>query len=352
MASGLVMTSLTQNPIEVSDLSKFIIEQIFTKPELLAIHGIQTGIKMQEQIIFASQMGLTGQAASGCTRITSGATSTLTQKYWTPVLIEDTLINCPQELDALFKAYFTKVKDYKQRFDIEGTDLEVFFSILFLEACEAALWRAAWFGDTEAAAAASGTAGLASSDNVKFFSMLDGLWKQIFTAVAAETLNRYTISALVAVDGTVKTYTIFEGMWAKADQRLKNMPNKQILVTNTIFENYRAWLQSMSIAFETEYTEEGLNKLRWNGMDVVDMGGVWDTNISYFLADGDDTDTYYLPNRALLTVKENIPIGTDNEDDFTSLEMWYEKKERNNYMAYGFTLDAKLLEEYLAVVAY
>ena len=81
MAKGIVEAALTMNPLEVQDMSKFIIEKIFSRPDIMQLHGIQTGIKMNEQIVFAGQfgkMGLKGDAT--CTRKTSGAASILTQK--------------------------------------------------------------------------------------------------------------------------------------------------------------------------------------------------------------------------------------------------------------------------------
>jgi hypothetical protein len=54
----------------------------------------------------------------------------------------------------------------------------------------------------------------------------------------------------------------------------------------------------------------------------------------------------------LLTTKTNIPVGTLNVNDLTALEIFYEKVTRSNYMGFGFSLDAKLLEEYMAVAAF
>jgi len=360
MAKGIVESALTMNPIEVQDLSQFIIEKIFTRPELLRLHGIRTGVKMKEQIVFASQFGKTGiKGTAACTRKTSGAASTLTEKYWEPAGIEDTLIHCNAEIDALFKAYFTKINKYREKYEIEGTDLEIFFSIMFLESIQKTLWRAAWFADESVAAAAAGTAGLISAANVKFYDYFDGLFAQIFTAVTATTVKRYTIDENAEVTTAAQTslasgrsVEIFEGLWLLATPSLKADENALFYSTNGIWENYRQYLQGKGENFTIDFTVEGMRELKWNGKSIVNMETVWDLDLQADFVDNTTNAAYYLPNRVVLTVPENIPLGTLNESDFDELEIFYDKIARNNYMGYGLSLDAKLLEEDFIVVAY
>ena len=112
MASNIDITSLTLNPIEESDLGKFVIERTFKDPVLNSIHTVWTGIKMKEQIVFASQLGLTGILDSTCDRPNTGAKSTLTEKYWDPADIGDTLVHCQKDVDSLFKAYYAKIQRF------------------------------------------------------------------------------------------------------------------------------------------------------------------------------------------------------------------------------------------------
>jgi hypothetical protein len=360
MAKGIVESALTMNPIEVQDLNQFIIEQIFTRPELLRLHGIRTGVTMKEQIAFASQFGKTGlKGTSSCTRLTSGAASTLTEKFWEPAGIEDTLIHCNAEIDGLFKAYFTKIKKYREKYEIEGSDLEIFFSILFLESIQRTIWRASWFGDTAVAAATAGVAGLISAANVKFYDYLDGLFAQIFAGVTATDISRYTIAenaeATISLQTTLaagRSVEIFEAVWALADPRLKTDESAMFYVNNGIWENYRQYLQSKGENFTIEFTTEGLRELKWNGKAIVNMETIWDLDLQADFTDNTTNNAYYLPNRVVLTVPENIPLGTLNQSDFDELEIWYDKDNRQNKMAYGLSLDAKLLEEYMIVVGF
>ena len=362
MAKGIDLSGLTLNPVEAQDIKDFIIERVFERPEFQALHGtFKTGIKMQEQIVFASQFGKTGlKGDSTCTRKTSGAESIATQKYWNPAGIEDTLIHCNKELDGLFKAYFAKIQAYRDNYEIEGTDLEIFFAILLEESMVQTIWRAIWFGDLNVAVAGAAAAGLVVAGNVKFYDYFDGLWEQIYDGVTATDIERYTIAlnaqvtkpAQLTLAGDLAKDTYFEAIWALADARLKSHPDRKMYVSGEIWENYRQSLQSSGENFTIEYTTEGFRELKWNGVPVVNMETIWDLDTREDFIDNTTNNAYDNPNRIILTIPENMPLGTLNESDFDELEIFYEKKDRTNYMAYGFSLDSKVLEEYMMVVGY
>lgn len=360
MASKINISALTKNPVEVGEMGEFIVERVFQDPTLSAIHTVWTGIKMKEQIVFAGQLGLTGIKDTSCTRPNSGASSVLTEKYWEPENVGDTLVHCQTDVDALFKAYYTKIQQYAQKFDITGTELEQFLSVLLTEAAQKAVWRIAWLGNKTVAAAGAATAGLKAVGNVKFYNHINGLFEQIFAAVTAGTLTaKYTIDenaqATIPLQTTLaagRANEIFEELWTLADSRLRGDATAQLLVSRGIFENYRKYLQSKGENFSIEYTMEGFPSLKWNGKNVINMENVWDLRLQADFVDNTVNNAYYLPNRVVLSTPANLPIGTLNESDMTSLENWFEKKERQMYTAYGFSLDAKMLEEYMIAVAY
>lgn len=360
MASKIDISALTLNPLEAGEMGQFIVEKTFENPVLNAIHTVWTGVKMKEQIVFAGQLGKTGIKDSSCTRPNSGAVSVLTQKYWEPNDVGDTLIHCQKDVDALFKAYYLKIQEYVKKFDISGTELEQFLSVLLTEASMKTVWRLAWLGDKSVVKAGAAVTGLKLAADVKFYDSVDGLWYQIFAAVTAGDLTAKVDIAENAL-GTIAEQTalavgrsaeLFEAVWGKADSRLRGDDSAQFLVSRGIFENYRQYLQSKGENFSIEYTMEGFPSLKWNGKNIVNMETVWDLLLQADFVTNTTSNTYYLPNRIVLTTPANIPIGTLNENDMTKFENWYNIDERLMKTAYGFTLDAKLLEEYMIAVAY
>lgn len=360
MASSINIAGLTLNPIENPDLARFIVEQVFNRPELRTLHNVMTGVKMKEQIVLAGQLSKTGiKATASCNRKNSGATSVLTEKFWEPVGIEDTLIHCQAEVDSLFKAYYQKIQNYKERYEIQGSDLDVFLAVLFEEAAMKTIYRAVWLADTEVTTAGAGTAGLIAAGNVKFYDYFDGLWKQIFDGVTATDIARYEITENAETDpedqltlASGRANEILNAVWKLADPRLRAATNAKFYVSNSIWDNQREYLQSKGIVYDINLNQQGLKEIRWNALPIVNMETIWDVDLYADFVDNTVNNAYYLPNRIVLTTPENIPVGSLNESDFNSLEAFYDPITRNHYKGYGFSLDAKVLEEYMIVVGY
>jgi len=360
MANLLDVSALTLNPQEETDLRNFIFEAVFMNPDL-SIHTVQSGVTMKQQIVFAGKFGKTGiKGDATCTRKTSGEKIEATQKYWEPAGIEDTFTHCQAEVNSLFKPFFARIQKYIDRYEVSDmSDQARFIASRVLESIQETMWRAVWLGDTAVAAAGAAAVGLVDAANVKFYDYFNGLWKQIFAGVTAGDIARVTITENTALTNALRTtlaagrsIQIFDAMWALADSRLRSATGLQLLVSREIFDNYKIYLRSISQAFTLEQTTEGFNSLMWEGVRVVNMENVWDRNLRADFVEDTTDNLYYLPNRAVLTVPENIAIATLNQSDLTALESWYERKERENNVAYGFNLDAKVLEEYMIVAAY
>lgn len=351
------LSNLTINPKEQGDFGKFVMERTLMRPELKAVHNVITGVKMKEQIVLPSQLGLSGKLADGCNAVSSGAGSTLSQKYWEPASIEDTLSTCIKSQNSMFKAYFDKIEKYKQTYDMSGTDEELFILALVEEAIKSTIARGIWFADTAVAQATSVASGLISSGNVDFFDYFDGLWKQIFTGVGNSTIDRVTITENTPVSGAIPTltatnaYNYISQVYASADSRLRNDLSAQILVDGKTFLAYVSYLVEKGTAYDIDYTRDGLQSVKFMGHNVVNMETIWDVNNEYFVNNTSD-NLANLPYRIVFVAPANIPVATLAEEDFAEIDSWYEKADKTNYTRYGFTLDAKLVDEKLCVVAY
>ncbi len=358
----ITMSALTAlNPKEATEFQKFIAERTYQRPELAAMHNVFTGVKMKEQIILAGQMSKSGlkKTTSDCSRMASGAGIVLTEKFWEPERIEDTIPLCADEMDALFKAYFDKIQSYKQMYEVEGSDAELFIAAMVEEAIKRLIPRAIWLGDKAVAAAGAALAGLVVAGNNKFYNYFDGIWAQLFAAVTAGSVQRVTIdeNALSTTELQLALPTdfstnLFDSIWAKADERLKGDLTATFYVSGKVFDNYCNSLKKAGENFTIEYTTEGLSSVKWNGKQVINMATIWDVDLQADFVNNTTDNAYYLPNRVVFTTKSNIPYGTMNENDFSTLDTYYDWNTRTFKIAYGFTLDAKLLEGYMAVVAY
>lgn len=358
MASVINVGSLTLNPKEVENIGAFVNEQMFSQPSLSSLTKIMQGVKMKEQIVFASRMSKTGIADTGCARVTSSATSTLTQKYVEPLLVADTLIHCQADVNNLFKAYYNNIQNYREMFEIEGTDEAIFIAKLLEESARESSQRLAWLGDTAVQSYGAAQEGVAAG-NVKFYDSVNGLWMRILAGVTATDISRVTITENTGATilaqktlGSTFAFDLFQSIWANADSRLKARPDAKFLVNGWIWENYKNYLISKGIVYDINIPQNGLETLKFNGKEVVNMETVWDL---YGFADWKaetTTNVYYLPNRVIFTVPDNLVVATLNEGNMTEIESFYDKITRQHYMAYGYTMDTQYLEGYMIEVAY
>ena len=354
MATAINVAGLALNPKEVGSFSQFINQLVFEKPEFNALHQVYRDIKMKEQIALAGKMGLMGKSNTGtCTRQSSGASVVLTQKYWEPVMIEDTITNCQAEVNSLFKAYYDKIQDYRERFDITGSDEYLFLAKQVEDAAVDTIWRAIWFGDKGVQASGEHTAGLKDGDNAYAFNYFDGIWKQIFAGVTGGSIDRVNITSLQSAETVTaaNAYATMLSVYKKASAKVRANKDAKFYVDGQMFLGLLEYMQNESVNFTLDVTENGIQTIKFLGHEVVDMSFCWDENLQYFEADSTDNGAF-LPHRVVFTVKENLAVGTENDDEFTNLESWYNQDERVNKIAFGFTLDAKVLDNESIVVAY
>lgn len=360
MATAIDITSITMDAKKMQSFSEFVNELMYERAAIESIHGpVKTGIKTTTQIILAGLMGKTGIADPGCTRPTSGAKSELTELFWTPGNVGDTWAMCQAELDQLFEPYINELNAYADKFDFSGSEEEKFVASKITESAAAAIHRHIWFGDKSVAVATATDAGVTGAALVKFYNVIDGLWKQIFARVTSGALgyvpideNTQATAALQLELSAGRSKELFNAIWKKADPRLRASKSSQFLVSGEIFNNYRTLIQDSTLAFNPTYTMDGLEYLTWNGKPIVNMETIWDLDLRGDFVKNTAENSLYRPNRILFTTKENIPVGTLNDGDFNELKSWYNEDERVNKMAYGFTLDAKYIANYLGVVAF
>lgn len=352
MANILNIESLTLNPQEVADFNKIIVKATLENPALKALHNVQKGVDMKTQIVLADKLGLTGLKSNGCERQSSGAQSTMTQKYWTPQMIEDNWEICQAELDNLFKAYFSKIESFKQMYNFEGTDEAEFVATLISKAASDNIYRAIYFGDTEVQAADADEAGLIDGTQTVYFDYFDGIFKQIFEGVTAGTIKRVDLSGITtATVSASEAYSAFMDVYKAAPGSLRSNPDAKFYVSGQMFLGLMEYLQTESVNFTLENTLEGFQTIKFLGKEVVNMEAIWDDSISLFVENTTDNKVLY-PHRIIFSTPANMPVGTMNDEDFDNIEAFYDRKSRLNVISYGFTLDAKVLDENSIVVAY
>lgn len=354
----LDLSEFTMNEDEAREVSKLIFEAAITGGDLSEYHEIETGIEHKTQIPFIGTLGLVGAKVAGCDRNENPAQIKLTEKYWDPELIGDRLKHCATDVNALLKL-FKKAKrinpDFYDRIDAEEFGVIV---AKVAEAITAMLNRIVWFND-KAAANVTGSGVITDGVDLKYFNIINGLFKQILAEVPEGAANHVTIAANdeatytaqqnLAADVGLKTLRkMYNGMDARFFDTWQKGAEPQFLLTRQLFQNYQDYLEDKSLAFTMAEVKDGVTAMSYRGIPIK-VRHDWDANIRAYQDNG---TKWNLPHRAVLTVKENIPVGTLSTEDLSKIESWYEKKDKANYIDFDLKLDAKHLLPYLTVAAY
>lgn len=354
----LELSNLTMNPGEAESVAEAIFERTITGGPLAEFHEIETGIHHKQQIPFIGNLGLVGERVTGCDRAVNPTQIPMTEKFWDPEHIGDRLAHCATDLPALLKLFKKAQKmnpDYWD--DFIGSEA---YGVIIAKVEQAMVKmnnRLVWFGDKAAAnVAAAGV--IKDGVEVKYFNIIDGLFKQIFAEIPTTAKNYVAIPANAGIDYNAQALPadfalgLFRSMFNKIDSRfheaIEDGAQPQFLVTREIYQNFQDQLEDKSLAFTLAETKDGTNALSYRGIPIK-VRNDWDNNIRAYQDNG---TKYNLPNRAILTVKENIPVGTVSESDLTALRSFYVEKDLKNYIDFDLKLDVKHLLDYMTVAAY
>lgn len=354
MASALDRGAFEFNTKELEDLSEIIFELGFMNVELNKIHTIHEGIKFNEQIVLSSSRGLMGKKITGCTpNLITGVE--FSEKVWTPALEDFRLEHCSAQVnqqDKLINQMSKMNPDFYNIFEGSQSKLGAFLVASILVRFHEEILRKVWFNELTAATQANGGE-LTNGTDIGYFNTFDGIFKQFRAnlmatnrvVIAENAQTTYATQALVAGRGKA----ILNALWSKADMRLRANPDAHILVTQTIWDAYLADLEAIENAGAGNITttEDGKTVLKYRGIELIPMH-IWDRVIGEYYNTG---TAWIMPHRAVLTTADNVPIGTLSKSDFDSLEAFYDKYNKVNVIDGAYSIDSKILEDYLIVMA-
>lgn len=342
-------------PEELKDLSKIIHESIYNDPMLGTIHMVETGIKYDMQIVLAGGMGLMGKKVTGCTPNKIDGIK-LSEKFWTPVQEDFRLEHCStsvNEQDKLFRQMSKMNPDFYDIISGSQSRLGALLIALLDEQLKSEILRKVWFNDKDAAIAGTGNGTITPGTDLGFFNTFNGLFRQIFDSttvkkVAITENNGLTYDAQELTPA--KAYGYLKAVLRNADIRLRNRTDLYFLVTQTIYDGYLDYIEDVQNkgAGNTTITENGQTYLAYRGIKLIPMQ-IWDRTIESYYNDG---TKYDLPHRIVLSFNSNLRVGTLAESDFGTIDAFYDKVTKQNYIDGIYTIDSKLIEDYLTSVAY
>jgi len=238
MASLIDLSSLTLNPQEALNVSEAVFEKVYAKPALQDAHLVATGIQMKTQIPFYGLFALVGKKAAGSCDVNAETKAiAASQKYWDPMLISYRLTHCQEDISQLFKMW-KRAESALSTWEVMPSEQIAFLADRVVDSTLESVLRITSLADTAENVIGSG-GNLTAGTTIAYFTMLDGLWKQIFTAVAAAPALRYTINenagaSYAAQDSLAadRALLVFRTLYEKIDTRARQAGSLVYQVTD------------------------------------------------------------------------------------------------------------------------
>jgi hypothetical protein len=325
-------------------------------------HQIQNDIVARQQIVFLGTLDKVTKADAGCGTSAVNHNIPMTEKYWDPKPVEVWVDECATNLEESFWVWGLG-KGYK-KYDLTQAEANSHFQEFIMDrlpkGMKKDLMRIVWFNDVNAGHADETNSGIITPGvDLDDYNIIDGLWPQIYDAVGADNSRRtpilknaqvtYTNQAFNASDTTNKVASgIFRDLIQQADRRLRAKTDKIIICTRSLADQYENELESEQVDASFEMITEGVSVLKRKGVTIYAFD-FWDDVIQ---SDMDNGTHYFQPHRALLTVRQNIPIGFDSREMAATLEQWYERKDKKTNWRGNYKIDTKLLQSYYFQAAY
>lgn len=143
----------------------------------------------------------------------------------------------------------------------------------------------------------------------------------------------------------------FLALYQGADKVLKQYPKnrKVYLVTDSVYENYETYLESLGTEISQVHLENGQEALAYRGIAVINLG--WDVHMEadFAHAAGENPAD---PHLVIYTTIDNLVLGIDSMNQFNGTKMWYNMDEEENRFRTKLVMGAQYVHNKFTAVAY
>lgn len=353
--SGLISLVDSLEAAEKLNMSEMLMSKQFQVDQLDATHTVVTGVRkgnlipiLNDQPDYEAFPFVDPQA---CDVTSCDIDTNYSSHKWDLGLLECRVPICMRSFSESFNIFWNQYKQINEP-NMNSAFLQ-FLGRKFQMNLEAAKWRAAYFGDTSSSSA--------------YFDGIDGFFAQA-------AANSSQIVDIAKNDGATKAgqvmtgeevYNTLEAMYEAAFAQPWFDPTQvEFRITRAMAGALVTWLNSKNdlSLYNCECTD--VNKL--TGARAFNFGNIrmfgipvmvhneWD-QIIYKSAEFDPnggTDPRVDPNRALLTYRSNLLVGTSETSALNHFDIWYSRDDKKVYMEGNSYIGAgiPLIGEYILAI--
>lgn len=347
-------SNLVLSPENLQSLRDAIIKKVLDDENIrrvLTIKRVRTG----EPLATIGEMDAVGHAGAGCNPTYEQIGIGDSLQRWALGAWEIALQICYKDFEGTMAEYALRAGTPIG--DLTDTEIMAIYLELLETQMRRMLWRLAWFGDTTAQTIANGGV-ITNTEDVTLLTPNDGLFKRLF-AIASASPSQYTaISANSAASYAAQKSAMLAAGYAtgivdtiKLEASTKvNAGGEATLFMNKKFADYLAHDIKVSykdnLPFERIF--DGFYLAYYDGMPIVAIEA-WD----YLIDKYENTGTKWnLPFRAVLANPANLLLGVDKDDPISTPDVWFDKKDRMNYVYATGKIDTMVAQPDLVHVAY
>lgn len=346
------LENLKLEPENLASIKDAVQETFYNDEDFSSFVNIQK-VKEKDPIALLEEMEMVGKKGGGCDPTYEEKGIANSQKRWELGQWEIPIKICYEALKGTIAEY--SLKTGTAIGDLTSTDFMTIYSDALLRAMEQMIWRFGWFGDKAAALAGAGGGKLTEGLDVSNFNVCDGLFKRIFTATATKhtaiAANSETTAALQisALRKSGVATTLVDTILMDADTRIVDDSDAVLLMTRSLADALTYDLKkTYHDIIPWEKLFDGFEVATYNGVKIARVG-IWDRMVKAY--EKGET-TVNLPHRAVFCNPKHLMIGTDADNLISDLDIWFDQKERRNYLYATGKIGTALLEEGMIHAAY
>ena len=346
------LENLKLEPENLASIKDAVQETFYNDEDFSSFVNIQK-VKEKDPIALLGEMEMVGNKGGGCDPTYEEKGIANSQKRWEFGQWEIPVKICYEAIKGTIGEY--SLKTGTAIGDLTSTDFMTIFADALQRAMEQMIWRFGWLGDKEAALAGEGGGKLTVGLDVSNFNVCDGLFKRIFTATATKhtaiAANSETTAALQisALRKSGAATTLVDTILMDADTRIIDDSDAVLLMTRSLADALTYDLKkTYHDIMPWEKLFDGFEVATYNGVKIARVG-IWDRMIKAYEK---GSTTVNLPHRAVFCNPKHLMIGTDADNLISDLDIWFDQKERRNYLYATGKIGTALLEEDMIHAAY
>ena len=354
-STGLDFSQITPDNGAVRDINRLVFKDVLSAERIGTLLNIFPRVFNGDKLGLVGEFGLVGLESTGCNPEWGNDAIATEEKTWDIATWQIAEKLCWADVENTLVKYTLNTGT-----DITDMTANDYLDEIVVPRLELALMkmyvRIAFFGDTAAETVTDGGV-IKDTVNPAYFTLTDGIFKQLFTSVTAGTTPHITIAAnseatiaaqLAAINSEART--ALDNMIAAANPALRQASDQVIYVTQAFATGLEAQLLSNCCGSDLAWTAlfGGIRETTYRGIRLV-VVPQWDEIIQSYMGNG---TAYNLPFRAIYTTSRNLALGVNGTDEFAGLRITFDPVTLYNYIYATDKMGALVLDNKMAVIGY